>query len=60
MHKIRYTHEAYEQKKWGFVSDYARVDILNQEGGIYLDTDVEIIAPFDEFLVWDLFCGFDR
>lgn len=60
VHKIRYTHEAYEQKKWGFVSDYARVDILNQEGGIYLDTDVEIIAPFDEFLVWDLFCGFEQ
>lgn len=60
VHKNRYIHEAYEQKKWAFVSDYARVDILYQEGGIYFDTDVEVIAPFDEFLVWDLFCGFEQ
>ena len=59
VHKNRYIKEAYEQKKWAFVSDYARVDILYHEGGIYFDTDVEVIAPFDEFLVWDLFCGFE-
>lgn len=60
VYKNRYIREAYEQKKWAFVSDYARVDILYQEGGIYFDTDVEVIAPFDEFLVWDLFCGFEK
>ena len=32
--------KAYDAKKWAFVSDYARVDILNQYGGVYLDTDV--------------------
>lgn len=58
--KSRYVREAYEQEKWAFVTDYARVDILYQEGGIYFDTDVEVIASFDEFLVWDLFCGFER
>lgn len=60
VHKNRYVHEAYEQKMWAFVSDYARVDILYHEGGIYFDTDVELIASFDEFLVWELFCGFER
>lgn len=60
VHKNRYVSEAYEQKKWAFVSDYARVDILYREGGIYFDTDVEVIASFDDFLVWDLFCGFER
>lgn len=60
VHKNRYVSEAYEQGKWAFVSDYARVDILYHEGGIYFDTDVELIASFDEFLVWDLFCGFEQ
>lgn len=59
-HKNRYVREAYEQKKWAFVSDYARIDILYHEGGIYFDTDVEVIASFDEFLVWELFCGFEQ
>ena len=59
IHKNTYISQAYEQKKWAFVSDYARVDILYQEGGIYFDTDVEVVAPFDKFLVWDLFCGFE-
>ena len=60
VHKNRYVREAYEQKMWAIVSYYARVDILHREGGIYFDTDVEVIAAFDEFLVWDLFCGFER
>lgn len=35
--------EAYKTEKWGFVSDYARLDIINSYGRIYLDTDVELI-----------------
>lgn len=57
--KNRYMKQAYEQKKWAFVSDYARVDVIYQYGGIYLDTDVELCASFDEFLKWDMFCGFE-
>lgn len=57
--KNRYMKQAYDQKKWAFVSDYARVDVIYQHGGIYLDTDVELIASFDEFLKWDMFCGFE-
>ena len=43
----RYIKEAYKNKKWAFVSDYARLDIIYNNGGIYLDTDVELIKPLD-------------
>ncbi|WP_275935916.1 glycosyltransferase family 32 protein, partial [Oenococcus oeni] len=42
---------------WAFVSDYVRLDILNKEGGIYLDTDVELIASFDDLLSHKAFIG---
>lgn len=45
-----YAREAYEQKKWAFVSDYARLKIIYEEGGIYLDTDVELVKPLDDLL----------
>ena len=45
-----YAKEAYEQKKWAFVSDYARLKIIYEEGGIYLDTDVELIKSLDDLL----------
>ena len=41
--KSSYTKEAYSQRKWAFVSDYARFDVLYEYGGIYLDTDAEVI-----------------
>lgn len=46
----RYTAEAYEAKKYAFVSDYARFYILYHEGGLYFDTDVEIIRPMDDIV----------
>lgn len=45
-----YTKEAYACKKWAFVSDYARFKILYEQGGVYLDTDVELIKPIDEII----------
>ena len=39
----RYCQEAYEAKQWAFVSDYARLKIVYDHGGIYLDTDVELL-----------------
>ncbi len=48
--KPLYLQQAYQAKKWAFVSDYARFDILNQEGGIYFDTDVEVIKEFGKIL----------
>ncbi len=57
--KNRYMKEAYENKKWGFVSDYARLDIIYQEGGIYLDTDVELISDIDKVLCDEAFFAAD-
>lgn len=45
-----YTKAAYYAKKWAYVSDVARLKILYEHGGIYLDTDVELIKPLDELL----------
>lgn len=57
--KNQYMREAYESKKWSFVSDYARMDIMYQYGGVYLDTDVELIQPLDELLQYNAFMGFE-
>ena len=52
-----YVKEAYEAKKWAFVSDYARFWILYHEGGLYFDTDVEVIKSFDDILSKGGFMG---
>lgn len=57
--KNRYMREAYEAKKWGFVSDFARLDIVYEYGGIYLDTDVELVMSLDDLLENRAFMGFD-
>ena len=54
---LPYTKEAYQLKKYAFVSDVARFWILYQEGGIYFDTDVEIISSFDEIVSKGAFMG---
>lgn len=56
--KNRYMYEAYKAKKWAFASDYARYDIVYHYGGIYLDTDVELVAGMDQFLYDQMFMGF--
>ena len=55
--KIPYISQAYDVKKYAFVSDYARFDILYQHGGLYFDTDVEVIKPLDEILKRGAFAG---
>lgn len=45
-----YVKEAYSVRKFAFVSDYARVRALYEQGGVYLDTDIEILKRFDEYL----------
>lgn len=55
-----YVKEAFEAKKWAFLTDYARLWILYNHGGIYLDTDVELIKPIDDLLKLDGFMGFDE
>lgn len=56
--KNLYMKQAYNAKLWGFVPDYARKDIIYEYGGIYLDTDVEIIRNLEDLLYQDGFCGF--
>lgn len=58
--KNEYMWQAYEAKKWGFVPDYARLDIIYEHGGIYLDTDVEVIQSLDDLLNDEMFCGFEQ
>lgn len=54
-----YAKEAYEARKFAFVSDYVRLWALEREGGIYLDTDVEVFKPFDDLLGYKAFAGFE-
>ena len=56
---IPYTKEAYEAKKYAFVSDYVRLWALEREGGLYLDSDVEVFKPFDDLLCYKAFAGFE-
>lgn len=57
---IPYTQEAYEAKKYAFVSDYARFWILYKYGGLYFDTDVEVIKPMDDIVAQGPFMGFEK
>lgn len=54
-----YTKEAYEQRKWAFVTDYVRLWALYNYGGIYMDADVEVIKNLDAFLGHSAFSGFE-
>lgn len=55
-----WTREAYEQKKYAFVSDYVRLVVLENYGGIYFDTDVLVKKPFDPLLAYPAFMGFEN
>lgn len=57
--KNKYMADAYKEKKWAFVSDYCRIDVVHEYGGIYLDTDVEVIKKWDDLLNADFVCGFE-
>lgn len=52
--------QAYQAGAYGFVPDYARLDILYNEGGLYLDTDVEIRRNIDDLLCQEAFCGVEK
>lgn len=60
VHKIPYISEAYKNKKYAFVSDYARLDIIYNEGGFYLDTDVELIKSLDNLSSEHCFMGMEE
>lgn len=54
-----FTREAYEMKKYAYVSDVARFWILYREGGLYFDTDVEVIRPMDDLIDKGAFMGIE-
>ena len=56
----QYVREAYEAKKYAFVSDYVRLWALEQEGGVYLDTDVEVLRSFESLLNDTAFIGLEE
>lgn len=57
--KNKYASEALKSQKWAFVSDYIRLYVLKKHGGIYLDTDVELLKNLDELLNNKAFIGFE-
>lgn len=54
-----YVRQAYAGERWAFVSDYVRLRALAAYGGLYLDTDVELVRPVDRFLNQEGFMGFE-
>lgn len=55
----RYVREAYENRKFAFVTDYVRLYAIYTEGGVYMDTDVEVLGSYDSFLHHHAFSGFE-
>lgn len=61
VHENRYVSEAYDAKKWAFVSDWFRLKIVYENGGVYLDTDVELIKSLDSLTEkYDGFFGYEH
>ena len=59
VNSIPYTKEAYEARKFAFVSDYVRLKALYEEGGLYMDTDVEVYKSFDDLMNLTAFAGYE-
>ena len=55
-----YVREAFQSRKWAFITDYVRLFVLYTYGGIYMDTDVEVLKNLDVFLNQHAFSGFER
>jgi len=59
VHEHPFTKKAYNEKKWAFLSDFIRLYVIYKHGGIYLDTDVEILKSFDPLLENNFFIGIE-
>lgn len=55
-----YVRQAYEAQKWAFVTDFVRLKIIYENGGIYLDTDVEVRKNLTSLLKYDAYFGFEN
>lgn len=60
VNQYEYTKQAAAHKKWGFITDVARLDILYEQGGIYMDTDVKLLKPLDKLLYQRGFVGVEQ
>lgn len=60
LHLFPFAQQALEEKKWAFVADVIRLYALYTEGGIYLDTDVELLKPLTPFLHHEAFIGYEK
>lgn len=60
LNKNEYVKFTYENKKFAFLSDYVRLDIIYNQGGIYMDTDVELLKPLDDLLNYDGYIGMEQ
>jgi hypothetical protein len=58
--RLPYVDELRRWKKWALLSDYIRLHVLLEYGGVYLDTDVELVRPFDELLRYSCVVGFEH
>ncbi|MCQ2301559.1 MAG: glycosyl transferase [Bacteroidales bacterium] len=59
VNSVSYVKEAYEARKFAFITDYVRLYALYTEGGIYMDTDVEVLKPYDDLLQLTAFTGYE-
>lgn len=59
LHYNDYVWEAFQAKKWAFITDVVRLHALVTEGGIYMDTDVEVVKPLDSLLQYEAVSGFE-
>ena len=55
-----YVQQAMEAGRWAFVTDYVRLRTLTEQGGVYMDTDVELVKPLDPYLHHQAFAGFEH
>ena len=60
INQLPYVQEAFKAKKWAFITDYVRLYALYNYGGIYMDTDVEVLKSLDSFLELKAFSGFEN
>lgn len=59
LNENEYCREAYEAKKWAFVTDYVRLKALYEEGGFYMDTDVEVVKPLEPLRIFNAVSGYE-
>ena len=60
VNKNQYTRDAYKSKKWAFLTDYVRLDVMYNEGGVYMDTDVKLIRSIDPLINEGAFMSFEK